>query len=236
MVTTMKWFDLIAALSVLAVAPGCSAQEVKQSEMSPPPSDRVEVSDFEGEATGTLPQGWKVETTNPKGPDATWRIVADPGAPSGEHVLALTSPNHDFGGAYNLCWRDDIQFKDGTIDVTVRANTGKVDQGGGPIWRVKDKNNYYIARYNPLENNFRLYRVKDGARKMLANAPRLEIKAGEWFTIRIVHNGSQIEGWLKGNKFLEVEDATFGDAGGVGVWTKADAATSFDDLLIAFTD
>ncbi len=71
---------------------------------------------------------------------------------------------------------------------------------------------------------------------MLASASRLEIKASQWFTIRIVHNGSQIEGWLKGNKFLEVEDATFGDAGGVGVWTKADAATSFDDLLIAFTD
>ena len=162
--------------------------------------------------------------------------MADSDAPSGQKVLALTSPNHDFGGAYNLCWRDDIRFKNGTLEVTVRANTGDEDQGGGPIWRVQDKNNYYIARYNPLENNFRLYKVKDGVRKMLASAPRLEIKNSEWFTIRIVHNGSQIEGWLNGEKLLEVSDATLTRAGGVGLWTKADAATSFDDFSVAFTD
>jgi hypothetical protein len=192
--------------------------------------------DFERDAAGSLPAGWKVETTNPKGPDATWNVMADSDAPSGQKTLALTSPNHDFGGAFNLCWRDDVRFKDGILEVTVRANTGDVDQGGGPIWRVQDKNNYYIARYNPLENNFRLYQVKDGARKQLATAPRLEIEAGEWFTIRIVHNGSRIEGWLNGEKLLEVTDATHTQAGGVGLWTKADAVTSFDDLMVTFSD
>jgi hypothetical protein len=192
--------------------------------------------DFERDTAGSAPAGWKVETTNPKGPDATWNTMADSDAPSGRRVLRLTSPNHDFGGAFNLCWRDDIRFKDGTLEVAVRADSGVEDQGGGPIWRVQDKNNYYIARYNPLENNFRLYRVKDGARKMLAGAPRLEIEAGEWFTIRIVHNGSQIGGWLNGEKLLEVTDVTFTQAGGVGLWTKADAATSFDDFAVAFTD
>ncbi len=191
---------------------------------------------FERDAAGNSAEGWKVETTNPKGPDATWNIIADSDAPSGQKVLTLTSPNHDFGGAYNLCWRDEVRFKDGTLEVLVRANTGDEDQGGGPIWRVQDKNNYYIARYNPLENNFRLYEVKDGARKMLASAPRLKIRAGEWFTIRIVHNGSQIEAWLNGKKLLEVTDVTLTQAGGVGLWTKADAVTSFDDFSVAFTD
>ena len=192
--------------------------------------------DFERDTAGSAPAGWKIETTNLKGPDATWNTMADSDAPSGRKVLTLTSPNHDFGGAYNLCWRDDIRFKDGTLEVTVRADTGDEDQGGGPIWRVQDKNNYYIARYNPLENNFRLYYVKRGVRKLLASAPRLKIKAGEWFTIRIVHNGSRIEGWLNGDKLLEVTDVTLAQAGGVGLWTKADAATSFDDFAVVFTD
>ena len=198
--------------------------------------DDGQVWDFEDDPAGSPPEGWKVETTNPRGPHATWKIMADPDAPSGQNVLTLTSPNHDFGGAYNLCWTDGIRFKDGTLEVNVRANTGEEDQGGGPIWRAKDKNNYYIARYNPLENNFRLYYVKNGARKMLASASHLKINAGEWFTIRIVHNGPHIEGWLRGNKFLEVEDSTFTESGGVGLWTKADAATSFDDFSLVFTD
>ena len=161
--------------------------------------------------------------------------MADSKASSGGHVLALTSPNHDSGGAYNLCWTDSIRFKDGIVEVKARAHTGEVDQGGGPIWRAQDKNNYYIARYNPLERNFRVYYVKEGARKMLASASDLTIGAGEWFTIRIVHNGSQIEGWLNGNRLLEVTDATFKDAGGVGLWTKADAATAFDDFSVDLT-
>ncbi len=191
---------------------------------------------FERDTAGSPPAGWKVETTNPKGPDATWNTMADSDAPSGRKVLTLTSPNHDFGGAFNLCWRDDIQFEDGTLEVAVRADSGDEDQGGGPIWRAQDKNNYYIARYNPLENNFRLYKVKDGVRKMLASAPRLEIKASEWFTIRIVHKASRIEAWLNGEKLLEATDVTHTQAGGVGLWTKADAATSFDDFSVALTD
>ena len=106
-----------------------------------------------------------------------------------------------------------------------------------PIWRVEDKDNYYVARYNPLENNFRLYYVKDAARKILASAtPRLEIKAGEWFTIRIVQQGPRIECWLNGEKLLTVTDVTLTRAGGVGLWTKADATTSFDDFSVVVND
>jgi hypothetical protein len=192
--------------------------------------------DFEHDTAGSPPAGWKIETTSPRGPDATWNITAESDAPSGRNVLTLTSQNHEFGGAYNLCWRDDLRFENGTLEVTLRANTGDEDQGGGPIWRVQDKNNYYVARYNPLENNFRLYYVKDGVRRQLASASRLKIDAREWFTIRIVHDGSQIDGWLNGEKLLEVKDVTHTRAGGVGLWTKADAATSFDDFSVVLTD
>ena len=179
-----------------------------------------------------LPLGWKIAATKPKGDLAEWKVVADDQAPSAPNVLTITRINDDSRGVFNLLWTPTVSFQDGTIELKLRANTGRVDQGGGPIWRAKDFNNYYIARYNPLEGNFRLYYVKNGARKTLDSAGRISIKAGEWFTIKIVHKGEKIEGWLNGKKLLETKDRTFRQAGGVGFWTKADAATSFDGLSV----
>ena len=112
-----------------------------------------------------------------------------------------------------------------------RANSGKDDQGGGLIWHVKDNNNYMVARMNPLEDNFRLYYVKDGARKQLATAT-VKVAAGTWHTMRIEQEGDTIRCFLDGVKHLETKDAHIQGDGGVGVWTKADAASSFDDLVV----
>jgi hypothetical protein len=99
------------------------------------------------------------------------------------------------------------------------------------IWRVQDKENYYIARFNPLENNFRMYYVRDGARKTLADI-RVALPEGKWHTMKIVHRGTRMEGYLDGKKLLEATDDLFVRTGGVGLWTKADAVTSFDDLVV----
>lgn len=114
----------------------------------------------------------------------------------------------------------------------MRANTGQEDQGGGLIWRVKDANNYYICRYNPLEENYRLYFVKDGTRKKIADVTGIKIPAGEWVKLEVAQKGDAIVCELNGKELLKASDATFADAGGVGFWTKADAATSFDSLEI----
>ncbi len=204
------------------------AQEGEQEEATE--SHELEWT-FENIPVGEIPQGWKVEGTNQRGPLATWQVVEEKDAPSGTHVLALIRPNHHFGGTFNLCWTDKIRFKDGEIEVHFKANSGVEDQGGGVIWRAKDKDNYYISRFNPLENNFRIYYVKDGARRMLASA-RIKLPAHTWHELKITHYGTKICGYLNGKKLLEVKDNTFPDAGGVGLWTKADAATSFDDFEV----
>lgn len=212
-------------------SPGSGAQPT-----TPPASaTTATVFNFDKDAAGKLPSGWKAEGTNQKGPVATWQVAKDdpPKAASSPNVLSLTSVNHDSGGTYNICWTDTVKFTDGVIEVKARANTGKEDQGGGPIWRVKDKDNYMIARYNPLEENFRVYYVKDGSRKQLATAKITPaIPAGQWFTIRIEQKGSAITCSLNGKKELEATDDHITAEGGVGVWTKADAATSFDDLKV----
>ncbi|MGO8705946.1 MAG: family 16 glycoside hydrolase [Candidatus Brocadiia bacterium] len=185
---------------------------------------------FDDVRAGELPRGWKVDATNPKGEPAEWQVVADDHAPSKPNVLSITKIADDSSGHFNLCWTPAVQLKDGTLEVKIRANTGKKDQGGGLIWRAADAMNYYVARYNPLETNFRLYYVKNGKRVQLAGADGLGIKTGEWFTIKIVVHGEKMEGWLDGKKLLEVTDKTFTGAGGVGFWSKADAASSFDDF------
>lgn len=186
---------------------------------------------FDKEIPGKLPSGWKVESTKQDGPLATWEVTADPSAPSAPSVLALTSSKHGSDSTFNLCWTDRVKFKDGSIELKFKAVAGEVDRGGGPIWRVKDKDNYYICRANPLESNFRVYYVKDGKRKQLASAS-LEIPSGTWHTIKVEHVGDHIVCSLDGKQLLDVHDSTFTEPGGVGFWTKADAVTSFDDLIV----
>ncbi|MDA2925185.1 hypothetical protein MYX65_11155 [Acidobacteria bacterium AH-259-L09] len=192
-------------------------------------SQKVRIT-FDDVQVGKLPAHWKVEATHAKGKLANWSVQKDASASSGDHVLLLKINDYD-RGTFNLCWTDQVSFQDGIVEVKVKAREGRVDQGGGPIWRVKDKDNYYIARWNPLEDNFRLYYVKDGRRVQLDTA-KVKLPADQWHTITMQHQGNQITGYLDGKKLLEVNDTTFPEAGGVGLWTKADAASSFDDLEI----
>ncbi|MGH9338707.1 MAG: DUF1259 domain-containing protein [Acidobacteriota bacterium] len=185
---------------------------------------------FDDVPVGTFPTGWKVDATNPAARLADWSVQKDPRAASGDQVLAVKITDYN-RGTFNLCWTDQIRFENGFVEVKVRAGEGRVDQGGGPIWRAKDANNHYIARWNPLENNFRLYYVKEGRRVQLDSA-EVDVPADEWHTIRIEHEGDDITGYLNGQQLLEARDSTFSEAGGVGLWTKADAASFFDDFEV----
>jgi hypothetical protein len=187
---------------------------------------------FDQTAAGKLPPGWIIAATNPDGPLAEWQVKADPAAVSSPQVLAITRIQNESGDVFNLCWTQQVSFLDGSIEVNIRADSGKEDQGGGLIWRAQDAGNYYIARYNPLENNLRLYFVKDGWRKQLASADIGGVKSGKWFRLKIVHQGEQMTVYLNGRQYLQATDSHFLKAGGIGLWSKADAASSFDDLVV----
>jgi hypothetical protein len=184
---------------------------------------------FDEKPTGAVPSGWSFKETRPTKALATWKLVADPTAPSKPNVLALTHPEN-IDGTFNLAILG-LKYQNLTLAVKVKSVAGEEDQGGGPIWRCKDENNYYICRLNPLENNFRVYVVKDGMRKQLQSA-KVESVAGRWYPVDVRMAGKHIECFLDGKKLLEVDDETFPDAGMIGLWTKADAVTSFDDLTL----
>ena len=132
---------------------------------------------------------------------------------------------------FNLCVADAPTFADIDLSVSFKAVAGKEDQGGGPVWRVKDADNYYLCRMNPLEDNFRVYKVVAGKRMQLATA-EAKAAAGAWHTIRVVQVGDHIQCYFNGKMLLDVKDAQFKEAGKVGLWTKADAQTYFDNLVV----
>ena len=191
------------------------------------PADKTQALwNFDG--GNEIPFGWKVAETRGRGKPARWEVISDNSAPSQPNAIAITV-NENYGSTFNLLLAEGTKYKDLKVDVMVKAISGKEDQGGGPIWRAKDADNYYIARWNPLEDNFRVYFVKNGRRKQLGSA-KVKTAPGIWHKIEIVHKANKIEAKFDGKKLIEFEDSTFNKPGMVGLWTKADAATAFDDF------
>ena len=183
---------------------------------------------FDSDAPGGVPAGWYVDETAGTGHPAAWQVVADPSAPSAPNAVAITK-NENYGHTFNLALVKGSSFTDVDVTVQVKAIAGKEDQGGGVVWRAADANNYYITRWNPLENNFRVYYVKDGRRRQLASA-RVKLDTSKWHTVRAVMRGKHIDCFLDGRKLLSVDDDTFTKAGMIGLWVKADGKTLFDQL------
>ena len=180
------------------------------------------VFDFDDAAIGPVHSGFTVAT-------GVWQVRADDSAPSSTNVLVQAAQNE--GSDFNIIVVDEVELKDLEVTVRFKSLSGIEDQGGGPVWRYIDVNNYYIARYNPLEDNFRLYRVVDGHRKMLKSMTVAATPG--WHEIRVSMMGNHIECFYDGKPALEAMDDTFTAAGQVGLWTKADAVTAFDDLEAA---
>jgi hypothetical protein len=197
----------------------------------PAADEKARTFPFGKEDAGKVPSGWKSDKTG-KGEGSVWKVVLDKTAPSGPgFVLAQTAESP--GPMFNLCVAGDTNYKDVDVTVSFKAVRGRKDQGGGIVWRYQDRNNYYVARMNPLEDNFRVYKVGAGKRTQLGSKEGLRVPAGEWHGLRVKMEGDHIECYLDGKKYLEVRDSTFTKAGKVGLWTKSDAQTRFDGFKVS---
>jgi hypothetical protein len=219
------WKTMLALAAFLACA-GARAEEKgtpdRPKEGGPPANlvpGQAAVWGFDRDEAGQLPRGF----TTPAG---VWKVLADDSAPSKGNVVKLTE-----GGAkpdFNVLLFADTTYVDLDLRVKMKPVAGQIDQGGGLIWRAKDGRNYYVARFNPLEDNYRLYKVVDGKRTQLQSA---DVKApAGWCELRVVMVGDHIWCYLNGQLWLDVRDETFKSAGLIGLWTKADAQSAFDDL------
>ncbi len=177
---------------------------------------------FDSFATGAPPPGWtatKTGTGNPK-----WTVERDDTAPSKPNVLKQSGQ-----ATYPVCTKDDSSLKDGFFEVKFKPISGKEDQAGGVVWRAKDSNNYYVARANALEDNVAIYHTINGRRTQKKRTD-MKVATSAWHTLRVDFQGTHYTVTLDGKKAIEWNDATFKDAGKVGVWTKADSVTLFDEF------
>ncbi len=194
---------------VLALVAGVAAQTGKMS------------WNFDTDKVGEIAKGF----TNEVG---KWEVVADNTAPSKPNVLAQLAKSS--GPTFNITLVNDTKYKDVDITLKMKAIAGMTDQGGGIVWRAKDAKNYYVARFNPLEDNYNLYHVVNGRRSEIKGS-KAAAKPG-WYTLRVSMTGDHIQCYLDDKQYLDAKDSTFKEAGKIGLWTKSDAQTHFDDLEV----
>jgi hypothetical protein len=177
---------------------------------------------FDAVAPGTLPADWVCGVTGNGSP--VWKVEADRSAPSQPHVLKQSG-----SGTFPWCVKQSAQITDGFVEVKFKPLAGREDQAAGLIWRFKDANNYYITRANALENNVSLYHTQNGRRITIkyVNGP---VASNQWHTLRVEFAGKAIKVMLDGKPSIAVENDQIVGAGAVGVWTKADSVTAFDDF------
>jgi len=199
----MKGAMLIVATALLAAAP-------------------TDTINFDNIEAGKPPAGWTATQTGAG--QAKWAVVQDNTAPSQPNVLKQSGQ-----ATYPICLKDDTSVQNGFVEVKFKAISGREDQAGGVIWRAKDANNYYVARANALENNVTIYHTINGRRTEKKRAS-LTVAPRQWHTLRVDFQVNHFIVSFNGQKALEWDDETFKDAGKVGVWTKADSVTDFDDF------
>jgi len=186
------------------------------------PTALAETVNFDDATSGAAPPGWTATKTG-KG-EAKWTIEKDDTAPSKPNVLKQSGE-----ATYPVCLKNGTSLKDGFVEVKFKPIAGKEDQAGGLVWRARDSDNYYIARANALEDNVTIYHTIKGKRteKKRTNT---KVASNQWHTLRANFCGDHFTVTFDGKKAIEWDDQTFTEAGMVGVWTKADSVTLFDDF------
>ncbi len=212
------------AILIVCLAAACSTSSDDSAEGQSKGTDKsalrtvVRVFKFEDKA---LPSGFTQSS-------GTWSIVDDASAPSPKRALAQTASSAT--SEFNVLLGPLGDSADVEVSVKLRAVAGAIDQGGGLVWRARDAQNYYVARVNPLESNLRVYKVVDGVRQQLDGA-EVEVAEG-WHELTCTMRRDAIQCALDGRVLLRARDTTFAGAGRIGLWTKADAETRFDDLSV----
>ena len=196
----------LASLAFTAIAASSSADTVT----------------FDNSKTGAAPPGWTATQTGSG--SAKWSVEKDDSAPSKPNVLKQSGQ-----ATFPVCIKNDTSLKDGFVEVKFKPVAGKEDQAGGVIWRVQDANNYYIARANALEDNVTIYHTINGKRVAFKSI-NTKVTSGAWHTLRVDFAGNKFTVTFDGNKVIDATDESFANGGKVGVWTKADSVTVFDDF------
>ncbi len=193
---------------------------------------------FDDQKAGEPPAGFICVRTG-NGRAGAWKIVEDATAPTRPNAIGQMDEDAT-SYRFPVCVLDGVSARDVDLSVRFKPVRGTKDQAAGLVWRYRDHDNYYVVRANALEGNVVLYKVEGGKRTdlkprgagLFAYGKKANVAAGTWGLLRVIVRGNLFEVYLAGDKLLEVEDSTFAGTGKVGLWTKADSVTYFDDLRV----
>ena len=212
-------------ISVIIAAPlGFGTMSVQAETTFP-----AQIWNFDREQPGTLPGEFSIGTLFDGRPAGNWQVLATDRAKSPPHVFAQVMAK-GAEHAYKVVLIKEAIASDLNLQVSFLPIQGQADMGGGLIWRAADDRNYYLARANPLEQNIRVYRVEKGVRHLLENFDQT-IDVRQWHTLRATHQGCRVNIFYDDKQVFDLCDKTF-HAGMIGLWTKSDAVTYFDDLQL----
>jgi hypothetical protein len=194
---------------------------------------------FDAGAPGKLPPGWTCATTHP-GALPHWEILKDPSAPSPPNVLAqISSDANELRGP--LAILNNVSVKDGDLSVKMKPVAGKRDRAGGLVWRYRDPDNYYLLQAESLRNHIVLYKVQNGKRTPLvakgmppkSYGVEHPVPANQWSILKVQFRGPLFSVYFNHRRLFQVVDSTFAETGKVGLSTRAESVTYFDDFRIA---
>lgn len=223
---TKRLMCLVACLSLLLTGTGMVlAQEAKSAN----PAPGTVTFNFDADIPGQAPAGFTSYASGDR-PAGKWMVQEMADAPSGNRVVVQADADAT-DSRFPVLIVDKEDYADVDVSVKGKAISGKVDQGIGLVFRFRDPQSYYVVRANALENNVRLYKMVNGRREQFAGA-EVQVTSGQWHTLRVVARGDHIVCYFDSQKLIDVHDATYAQ-GKVGLWTKADSVTTFDDLAVA---
>jgi hypothetical protein len=192
---------------------------------------KVEFSDA---VVGQAPKGFEFGHTAKAGAPGRWIVQAEGANKCLAQIDADTTRSR-----FPVAVVSDLAAADVDLSARFKPVSGRVDQAAGLVWRFQDEDDYYLVRANALENNVVTYKVEKGKRTDLpvkgegrTYGKKVPVPSGQWSTLRVIASGPRFEIFFNGSKLYEVEDTTFTQAGKVGLWTKADSITQFDDITI----
>jgi hypothetical protein len=165
-------------------------------------------------------EGWEMVS-------GKWTIEEVPGALRDGKALVQRATNN----AFNVIVAPGGPYTNVDVNVRFKPMSGREDASGGVVLHFS-KGHYYVIRANALEDNFNFYYYDPIRGRHQITGTRVKAPAlGQWHKLRVTAEGDHIQGWLNNQRLVNYHDSRF-TSGQIGLWTKADSITAFDDLVV----
>ena len=131
--------------------------------------------------------------------------------------------------------KDVEDFQNGEISIRFKLVAGQLDQCAGILFNSKPNGDYLTVRFNGKEDNLVLWTFTKGKRSFVKKgSENVPLQMNQWYSMKITVHGTSLQGYLNDKLLLEYTLAE-PVSGRVGVWSKTDSVSYFDDFTVTTT-